>query len=93
MTIGNCIVEIYIPDTSSIKEKRNIIKALKDRIRNKFNVSISQIDTNNNHRISILAIAAVANERNYVNRLLSNVVKFMEKQRTFEIVKYKKEMF
>jgi hypothetical protein len=93
MRIGNCVIEIYIPDTSSLKEKRSVIKGLKSRIRNKFNVSISEVDSNDNHKISVLAVATVSNERKFVDKLLSSVVNFMEKQRQFEVVNYKIEIF
>ena len=93
MRIGNCVIEIYIPNTSSLKEKRSVIKGLKSRIRNKFNVSISEVDSNDNHKISVLAVATVSNERKFVDKLLSSVVNFMEKQRQFEVVNYKIEIF
>ncbi len=93
MRIGNCVIDIYIPDTSSLKEKRSVIKGLKSRIRNKFNVSISEVDSNDNHKISVLAVVTVSNERKFVDKLLSSVVNFMEKQRQFEVVNYKIEIF
>jgi len=93
MRIGNCVIEIYIPDTSSLKEKRSVVKGLKSRIRNKFNVSISEVDSNDNHKISILAVATVSNESKFVDKLLTSVVNFMEKQRQFEVVNYKIEIF
>ena len=88
MKIGNCIIEIYIPDSTSLKEKRSVLKGLKDRIRKKFNVSISEIGRNDNHRLSVLAVATVANDSQYVDKLLSSVISFMEKQKRFEIVNY-----
>lgn len=93
MRIGNCIVEIYIPDTLSLKEKRSVLQGLKNRIRNKFNVSISEIDRNDNHKRSILAVATVSNNRKYVDKMLASVIKFMERQRQFEIVNYRTEIF
>ena len=93
MKIGNCVIEIYIPDTSSLKEKRSVIKGLKSRIRNKFNVSISEVGSNDNHKMSVLAVATVSNERKFVDKLLTSVVNFMEKQRQFEVVNYKIEIF
>ncbi|MCK4233292.1 DUF503 domain-containing protein [candidate division WOR-3 bacterium] len=92
MKIGNCIIEIYIPDTTSLKEKRSVLKGLKDRVRNKFNVSISEIARNNNHKISVLAVATVSNDKRHVDKILSSVINFMEKQRSFEIVNYETEI-
>ena len=92
MRIGNCIVEIYIHDTSSLKDKRSVVKGLKSRIRNKFNVSVSEIDRSNNHKISVLAVVTVSNDGKHIDKLLSSVVNFMEKQRQFDVVNYKTEI-
>lgn len=92
MKIGNCIIEIYIPTTSSLKEKRSVVKGLKDRIRNKFNVSISEIDRNDNHKISVIAVAAVSRDRKHIDKILSSIVNYMEKQKQFEVINYRTEI-
>jgi len=93
MRIGSCKVEVYIPNTTSLKDKRGVIKGLKKRIHNKFNVAISEIEKNDNHKISILVIVTVSNERRYVDKLLSSVVNFMEHQKEFEIENFSIEVF
>ena len=93
MKIGNCVVEIYIPNTSTLKEKRSVIKGLKDRIHNKFNVSISEIDKNDNHKHSTIAFVTVSNSSRYTDKILAQVIKFMEKQKQFEIISYNTEIF
>lgn len=86
MRLGNCIIKIYIPNATSLKEKRSVLKGLKDKVRSKYNVAISEIDENDNHRVSVIAVATVANKQTYVNKVLSSVVSYMEKQRHFEII-------
>jgi uncharacterized protein YlxP (DUF503 family) len=93
MKFGNCVIKIYIPNATSLKEKRSVLKGLKDKVRNKFNVAISEVDENDNHRISVLAVATVANKPTYVNQVLSSVVSFMEKQKHFDIIDYRTEVF
>ena len=46
MVIGVCKLEICIPGNNSLKGKRQVLKSIKDRIRNKFNVSIAEVDKN-----------------------------------------------
>jgi uncharacterized protein YlxP (DUF503 family) len=92
MKLGNCVIKIYIPDTTSLKEKRSVLKGLKERVRRKFNVAISEVDGNDNHRVSVLAVVTVANKQAYVNQVLSAVVSFMEKQKQFEIIDYSTEI-
>ncbi len=44
MFIGVCTIEIHVPDSGSLKAKRHSLRSLKDRIRNKFNVSVAEVD-------------------------------------------------
>jgi uncharacterized protein YlxP (DUF503 family) len=92
MRLGNCIIEIYIPNTTSLKEKRSVLKGLKERVRSKFNVAVSEIDQNDNHRVAVLAVVTVANQQKYVDQVLASVVAFMESQKQFDIVEYRTEI-
>ena len=44
MHIGICTIYLRLPEARSLKEKRRVIKSIKDRIGNKFNVSIAEVD-------------------------------------------------
>ncbi|HEC82890.1 MAG TPA: DUF503 domain-containing protein, partial [Firmicutes bacterium] len=44
MVVCTCLVSLHIPDSGSLKAKRLVIRRLKDRIRNKFNVSVAEVD-------------------------------------------------
>jgi uncharacterized protein YlxP (DUF503 family) len=46
MIVGLLTLELYLFEAQSLKEKRIIIKSLKDRIKNKFNVSVAEVDAN-----------------------------------------------
>jgi len=50
----------------SLKDKRRVVKSLKDRIAHGHNVSIAEVGALDEHRRSIIGIAMVANERGYV---------------------------
>jgi len=58
----------------SLKDKWRIVKSLKDRIRNKFNVSVSETDFQNNLRSLEISVAMVGTDRQYVNGALSSLV-------------------
>ncbi len=58
----------------SLKDKWRIVKSLKDRIRNKFNVSVSETDFQDNLRSSEISVAMVGTDRQYVNGALSSLV-------------------
>ncbi len=75
MIIGLLTLELHLPESNSLKSKRSVIKSLKDRISNKFNVSIAEIDLHDLWQRSVLVAACVANEKKVVNQVLDGVRK------------------
>jgi uncharacterized protein YlxP (DUF503 family) len=88
MVIGVVQVELRIPGSTSLKMKRAAIRSLKDRIHNEFNVSIADISQSSNMRTCTLGIAHVCNDIKFSNRVLSNVINFVETVRTVEVADY-----
>ena len=74
MTIGVLQVELSVTDAMSLKDKRRVIKSIKDRIAHGHNVSIAEVGALDEHRRSILGVAMVANDRQYVEGALSKLV-------------------
>jgi uncharacterized protein YlxP (DUF503 family) len=86
MIIGTLMYEFYLPGISSLKEKRFILKSLKDRTRNQFNVSIAEIDHLDKWQRCGLGIACVSNSRRHLDSMLSKVTAFIEKDSRIEII-------
>lgn len=63
---------------NSLKEKRMIIRSIIDKTKNKFNVSIAEIDYQDNHKIIAIGVACVSNEAKHANIMLSKVINFIE---------------
>ena len=74
MTIGVLQLEIIIGDAMSLKDKRRVVKGLKDRIAYAHNVSIAEVGALDEHRRSIIGMAMIANEKQYVEGALSKLV-------------------
>jgi uncharacterized protein YlxP (DUF503 family) len=73
MIVGLLTLELHLPASNSLKAKRLIIKSLKDRIKNKFNVSIAEVDANDLWQRCVLGSACVGNETKIVNQTLNKV--------------------
>ena len=86
MVIGVCTIELRIHGGRSLKEKRRVLRSVKDRIRNRFNVSIAEVDYQDKWQRALLALAAVSNERNHVTGLLESAVSAVESMGLAEIV-------
>lgn len=79
MLIGTIQLHLILP-SRSLKEKRRIIKSVKDKVRNKFNASIAEIDFNDNHTNALVGIAVVSNDGNHLNSILYSIVEFIERE-------------
>ena len=74
MIVGLCTVELYLPESQSLKAKRQVLLSVKDRVRDRFNVSIAEVGDQDLWQKAVLGIASVANERKHVNQVLDQVV-------------------
>ena len=92
MTIGVLQLELSIGDAMSLKDKRRVVKSLKDRIAHGHNVSIAEVGALDQHRRSILGIAMVANDRAYVEGALSKLVDFVRSVGNVDLVDYQIEL-
>src|SRR3954463_6574019 len=92
MTIGVLQLELSIGDAMSLKDKRRVVKSLKDRIAHGHNVSIAEVGALDAHRRSILGIAMVSNDSGYVEGALSKLVDFVRTVPQVDLVDYQIEL-
>lgn len=71
--IGLLTLEIYIPGISSLKEKRGIVKPIVARLRKEYNVSVAEVEDQDQWGHAVLAVAAVSASADYVHGLLTRV--------------------
>lgn len=88
MVVGTCRVELRIPDSSSLKGKRQVLRSIKDRVRSRFNVSIAEVGYLEEWQRATLAVACVSNEAKTVDEMLSKVVDFIERHGLALLVDY-----
>jgi uncharacterized protein YlxP (DUF503 family) len=90
--IGVLQIEISVTDAMSLKDKRRVVKSIKDRIANGHNVSIAEIGALDEHRRSILGMAMVGNDGRYVEGALSKLVDFIRAVPQVSLLDYQIEM-
>lgn len=81
MIIGACRIALHLPENQSLKGKRQVLKSMIERVKNRFNVSIAEIDGNDLWQVAYLGVACVSNDSQHVNETLSKVVHFIETTR------------
>jgi len=93
MNIGVCRVSLRLPENISLKGKRRVLKSITTRVRNKFNVSVAEVDDQNLWQLATLGICCVSNDKRYTNEVLSKVVDFIVDGRfEVEILDYEIEI-
>ncbi len=73
MIVGVLEITISIPQANSLKDKRKVLKSVKDRLRNNFNVSVAEIDNHDVWRTATIGVAVVSRDTSYANGVLSRV--------------------
>lgn len=73
MIVGLLTLDLHIPEANSLKTKRMVIKSLIDRTKNKFNVSVAEVDAQNLWQRSVIGIAIVANETLIINKVFEKI--------------------
>ena len=71
-------MELRIDHAHSLKEKRQVVRSLKDRLREKFNVSVAEIDDMDLHNSAVLAAAVVSPSRDFAAKVLDGVEREVE---------------
>jgi uncharacterized protein len=67
MPIAKLTVELSIPHAQSIKDRRQVVRSLKDKLRHGFNVSVAELDDANLWNRATLGFAAISNSSDYLN--------------------------
>ena len=81
MNVGVCKVTLRLPENHSLKGKRRVIGSLCSRIRNKFNVSVAEVDDNQAWQMATLGITSISNSARHADEILDNVVAYIEGSR------------
>ena len=92
MIIGACRVDIRIPGAHSLKDKRRVVKSIKERLKNQFNVSIAEIGSLDSWQRAELAFVCVSNERPRVDRLLSTMIEKLRSDPVVALVDFTTEI-
>lgn len=74
MAVGLLTLELHIADAQSLKDKRQVIRSLKDRLRGKFNVAVAELDFQDSWQRSVIGVVTLANEERFVQEVLQKVL-------------------
>ena len=86
-------MELAVTEAGSLKDKRRVVKSLKDRLAHRFNISVAEVDALDSHRRAVLGVAMVANDRRFVESCLDKVVDHIRLARGAGLIDYETEIW
>jgi hypothetical protein len=93
MIIGFLSLEIYIPYSHSLKEKRKRLSGLKDRLKNKYNVAVAELDYHKKWQRAKIGIVTLNNEKRLVDSLFSRIIADAEENIDGHIIEHQIHYF
>jgi uncharacterized protein YlxP (DUF503 family) len=73
MPVAALTLELSIPHSHSLKERRQVVRSLKDKLRQSFNISVAELDEGVTWQSATVGVAAVSSSRDYLAGLMSQV--------------------
>ncbi len=71
-------VELHLPDVESLKGKRRALKGLKEKLRQRFQISVAEVDHHDSWQRATLALACVSGDSRHANEVISKAMDFLE---------------
>jgi len=81
MMVGVCHLTLRLPENASLKGKRQVVKSLTARVRNRYNVSIAEVDSQDSWQIASLGISCVSNSHSHAQEVMTKVIGFVRSSR------------
>ena len=74
MIVGSLRIRLLLRDSRSLKDKRQVVSSIKDRLRNAWNVSVAEVEAQDHRQMVVLGVAMVGNEVHHVRTTLEEIV-------------------
>jgi uncharacterized protein len=84
--VAICVIELHIPTANSLKAKRQVIKSLVQRLRNRFNVSVSEVGCQDLWQRAELGMAVICHNGAGADSIMEKIFAFVEEESRVEII-------
>jgi len=93
MSVALCTLTLRLPENGSLKGKRQVVKSIQQRLHNRFNVSVAEVEHNDAWQLAGIAVCAVANNGANAREVVDNAVAYIEQLRLdVEIIEEETEL-
>jgi uncharacterized protein YlxP (DUF503 family) len=92
MIVGSLRVRLYLRESRSLKDKRQVVQSIKDRLRNNFNVSVAEVEAQDHRQLVVLGVAMVSNETQHVRKAFEQVIQALRSHPVAEFLDHEIEV-
>lgn len=85
---GTVSVRLALREAYSLKDKRRVVRSIKDTLRQQFNISIAETDEQDTHQLAVLGIAMAGSDARYVEGALAKVIDKLRTHPVAELLDY-----
>lgn len=93
MIAGKIVIEIFLPYCRNLKDKRKVVKSLKESLWSNFKVSIAEVDYEDLWQRSKFVVALAGKDISFLNTTVQKIFDFLKERSDFEIIDFKREYF
>ena len=93
MAVAIGTLKISMPEARSLKDKRQIVKSLKDRVRREFNVSVAEMDLQDLWQVAVLGVSAISPDGKFAEAVIAKVADFARSDRRLYVTSFEVEVF
>ncbi|HVC39548.1 MAG TPA: DUF503 domain-containing protein [Candidatus Dormibacteraeota bacterium] len=77
MVIGSLVLTLHLPQSQSLKSKRQVISSLTQRVRRTFNVAVAEVESLDSWQLAVIGVACVSNDRRHADEMLNKVANWV----------------
>ena len=92
MLVGSLKVRFLVRESRSLKDKRQVVRSVKDRLRNAFNVSIAEVDAEDHRQMAVLGMAMVSNDAAVIRKAFDEIVQALRAHPVAEFIDHEVEI-
>lgn len=92
MIVGSLRVRLLVRESRTLKDKRQVVRSIKDRLQNSFNISIAEVDEMDNRQIIVLGLAMVSNESVQIRQTFDQILQALRAHPVAEFLDHETEV-
>ncbi len=93
MLIGTLSADLALQGVASLKQKRSIVKGVKERLKSRFNCSIAEVDHQESKILATIGLAVVSNDRRFLDQQLDSILHFLRADGRFFVSRVERDVF